>query len=241
MSSYHRPATMEEALRSLGAESASALAGGTVLNAAGRLSMGDVVDLQDVVPSSIEKDGERVTIGAMTRLQDLVDGVDLPPILRELARREAPSTLRNAATVGGTVATADPDSELLAAFLVFGADVSLATTDGARTIPLRDVLENGVPRGSVITSISMSTTGETAAARTGRTPADVPIVAAVGRRNGDTVVLALTGVATTPRLVEQADLEMLDPPADFRGSAEYRRHLAAVLVRRVVDNLGGAA
>jgi CO/xanthine dehydrogenase FAD-binding subunit len=241
MSTYHRPATIEEALALLGADGASALAGGTVLNALDRLSAGDFVDLQDVAPSSIEKDGERVTIGAMTRLQDLVDGVDLPQILREVARREAPSTLRNAATVGGTVATADPDSELLAAFLVFGADVTLATTDGVRTIPLRDVLENGVPRGSVITSISMSTTGDVAAARTGRTPADVPIVAAVGRRNGDKLLLALTGVATTPRLVDQGELEAFGPPADFRGSAEYRRHLAVVLVRRVVDDLGGAA
>ncbi len=241
MSSYHRPVTIEEALTMLGTEGASALAGGTVLNALDRLSIGNVVDLQDVVPSSIEKDGERVTIGAMTRLQDLVDGVDLPPALRELARREAPSTLRNAATVGGTVATAHPDSELLAAFLVFGADVTLATTGGARSIPLKDVLEEGVPRGAVITSISMATTGRTATARTGRTPADVPIVAAVGRHNGDTLLLALTGVASTPRLVDQTDIEALEPPADFRGSAEYRRHLAAVLIRRVVDDLGGAA
>ncbi len=87
----------------------------------------------------------------------------------------------------------------------------------------------------------MATTGRTATARTGRTPADVPIVAAVGRHNGDTLLLALTGVASTPRLVDQTDIEALEPPADFRGSAEYRRHLAAVLIRRVVDDLGGAA
>ena len=47
--------------------------------------------------------------------------------------------------------------------------------------------------------------------------------------------VALTGVARTPVLVEQGD--ELDPIADFRGSSEYRRALAEVLLARAVEEI----
>ncbi len=49
-----------------------------------------------------------------------------------LRGREAPNTIRNAATIGGTVGTADPESELLAGLLAYGATVTLART-GSQT------------------------------------------------------------------------------------------------------------
>jgi CO/xanthine dehydrogenase FAD-binding subunit len=55
------------------------------------------------------------------------------------------------------------------------------------------------------------------------------------------LLLALTGVAATPILVEPGDLAHLDPPGDFRGSSRYRRELAGILAKRVVDRLGGEA
>jgi CO/xanthine dehydrogenase FAD-binding subunit len=91
----------------------------------------------------------------------------------------------------------------------------------------------------IITSISIAVDGDVAAERAGRTPADTPIVLAVGRRLGSGAIrLVLTGVASTPVLVEPEAIGALDPPADFRGSAEYRRQLAAVLAERVLARLG---
>ena len=79
----------------------------------------------------------------------------------------------------------------------------------------------------------------TAVARTGRTPADVPIVAAYGRRTTDGfVAMALTGVAEHPVLVDVFDPTAgLDPAGDFRGSREYRLHLARTLTARVMAEL----
>ena len=45
--------------------------------------------------------------------------------LRDLAKRELPSALRNQATIGGTVALGEPTSVLVAGLLVHGADVVL--------------------------------------------------------------------------------------------------------------------
>ena len=80
--------------------------------------------------------------------------------------------------------------------------------------------------------------GETADARVARTPADTPIVAAVGRRDEEgNVRMALCGVADIPILVDPDEIENVDPPADFRGSAEYRRQMAGVLGGRVLAAL----
>jgi hypothetical protein len=47
--------------------------------------------------------------------------------------------------------------------------------------------------------------------------------------------VALSGVAKTPILVDAADV--VEPPGDFRGSSEYRRALAEILVARALEAL----
>lgn len=237
ITSYHRPTSLGAALDLL-APNSVIVAGGThpIAIAAAESA---VIDLQDAGLHDITTDPDRVTYGAMTRVQEIVDHPATPPLLRDLAKREGPNTLRNAATVGGTVAIADPASELLAGLLVYDAMVSVATRDGVTTSPLQDVLAT---RGAgIITAVTVATSGTTAVARTGRTPADTSIVAAVGRATAAGTRLALTGVAATPVLVAPDEVTALNPPGDFRGSPEYRQALATTLTRRVLAELGGVA
>ncbi len=244
ISRYHRPATLNEAVDLLARDGVTSIVvgGGTVVNATEDTSETEVVDVQVVCADAIEEVDDRVIIGAMTRLQNLVDHPVVPPLLRELAHREGPNTLRNAATVGGTVASGDPDSELLAGLLVHEATVDIEHRAGSNGVSLGALLSDpGALQGGIITSISVALGGTTASARTGRTPADVPIVAAVGRVTGEGMRLALTGVALTPIVVTYDSLDSLKPPADFRGTSDYRRTLARTLVTRVLDQLGGAA
>ena len=240
--SYHRPETVENALDLLARPgiATAVLAGGTELNARKLEGVDEVVDLQAVGLDDIQRQGDRLLLGAMTRIQALVESDDAPPLLRETAHREGPNTFRNQGTVGGVIADADPESELLAALLVFEADVRVQTTGGAKKLPLTDFLadvESALANG-VITEISFPTEGETASERVARTPADKPIVAAVGRKTGDgRVFLALCGVADTPILANPDQIASLDPPADFRGSSEYRREMASLLRERVIEEL----
>lgn len=235
---YHRPATLEQAISLFKIEGTTVLGGGTSLVAAGGPSV--VVDLQDLGLDAISLDADRLAIGAMVRLRDFVESDLVPQMLRELARREAPNTIRNAATIGGTVATADPESELVAGLLVYEAIVTITGAEGETTVGLDDYLATR-PRG-IITGVSVTTGGEAAADRTGRTPADRPIVMAVARRANGRILLALTGVASTPLLVDPAAISALEPPSDFRGSTEYRRHLAGILGARTIaaiDRIAG--
>jgi carbon-monoxide dehydrogenase medium subunit len=229
---YHRPTTLEEALTLLTSPGAAILGGGSSLVAATTATT--VVDLQALGLDGLALDGDRLMIGAMVCLADLADAELAPPLVRDLAKREAPSTIRNAATVGGTVAMGDPESELLAGLLVYDGVVSVATQNGTRTVALADYLASS-PTG-IITTVTVATGGRATSARTGRTPADRPIVMAAARRGDDgSVAVAVTGVAATP--VRYEDETSLEPPTDFRGGADYRRHLATTLVARALDEL----
>ncbi|HOA89550.1 MAG TPA: FAD binding domain-containing protein [Propioniciclava tarda] len=244
VSAYHRPSSLEEALALLERDGAHVLGGGADL--VGRLNTGElgdieVVDLQSLGLSSIVSDAAgRVRLGAMASLQAVADTESLPGALRDLARAEEPSTLRGRATIGGVVAGRDPESVLLAGLLAADASVVLADASGERTVALATVLAEGVGRG-VITAVVVATDGTWATSATRRTPADVPIVAVVGRRRPDrSVARAVTGVAATPIVVDADAADPasgLEPSADFRGSADYRRHLAAVHLARVLDAL----
>jgi len=242
ITAYHRPASLDEVISLLERTevTTTVVAGGTALMTVVLPEHTEVVDIQDAVAATVSVTGDRVTYGAMTRLTDLIEHAATPPLLAELARREGPNTLRNASTIGGTVAEGDPESELIAALLVHDAAVKVSAMDDE--IPLTDLFADwSLLDRAVIEAVSVAVGGETAADRTGRTPADIPIVAAAGRVVPDGIRIALTGVAATPVLVDSGDVESLDPPADFRGSGEYRLELAKVLSARVVERLGGAS
>jgi len=230
---YHRPATVDEAVALLAQPHGTALAGGTRVNAQPFGNPMVAVDLQALGLSYVRPTGSTVRIGATATLQHLADDANLPSVLRELARREEPSTLRTLATVGGTIAAGGWESELLTGLLVCDAAVTLHSTTGTRTVSLPALLADcELLRGALITEVVLNIDGTLAAERTGRTPGDQAIVSAVARRSNGVTTVAASGVAVTPILV--TDTATLQPPADFRGSSAYRKHVAGILVARVI-------
>lgn len=233
---YHRPNSIEAALSLLEADGAAALGGGTVLSH--QQGPRTVVDLQALGLDQITATDTHTTAGAMVRLQDLIESPETPALVAEAAGREGPNTLRNAATVGGVVACGDWESELLAALLAHDATVTMQRSTGSEEVTLEDAF-TGRDARTLITKVRIATGGEGASARTGRTPADESIVSVYGRRDaaGNTR-LAMSGVAAVPVLVDHDQVNDLDPPGDFRGSPGYRRELARILGRRVLDEIG---
>jgi carbon-monoxide dehydrogenase medium subunit/putative selenate reductase FAD-binding subunit len=243
LKAYYRPSSVEEALQLLARPQVTSLivAGGTYINAHLAENVDEVIDLQATGLDTADEVEGRLRLGAMVRLQTLVELDQTPALVRQMARREGPNTLRNQATIGGIVVGADPESELLAALLVHEAEVEVQSRSGSKQIALSDFLAD-VPAaldGGLVTAVSVVTSGRGTGERVARTPADRPIVAAVARRDDQgRIHLALCGVASTPLLVNpDPDQLNLTPPADFRGSSAYRRQMAITLSRRVISAL----
>lgn len=251
---YLRPSSLGDAVALLSHPDAVVLAGGTRLTCAPDADPVTAVDLQALGLDGIAgRAGGRVAIGAMARLGQIAGSAVLPPVIREAARREVPSTLRWQATLGGCVATGDASSELLAALLAYSAAVRTIGPGGIVTAELNQFLAMLPPTSpspftgaTIITEVTVEISGTAHTARTARTRADRPIVAAVARATGTGERrLALAGVAAVPVLVSlpagpdppagTAWLGDLDPPADFRGSAGYRCALARVLAARALE------
>lgn len=242
VAAYHRPHDLDQAIDLLADPARTVLAGGTIVNADREPPAVEVVDLQalglDAIEAEPDAEAGPVRLGAMVTLDRLAAEPALPEWLRELAKAELPSTLRTVATVGGTVAAGEAESALVAGLLAAGATIELA--GGGQPVPLGQLLADGLPAGGLITAVVVETIGQAAVATTARTPADIPIVAAVARRAGAATTLALSGVADHPVLVDPADPAAgLEPPGDFRGSPSYRRHLAQVLSARALEAIDG--
>ncbi|MCA9935643.1 MAG: FAD binding domain-containing protein, partial [Anaerolineales bacterium] len=123
-SAFYQPATLPEALQLLAKPDVLPLAGGTKLLAGD--VQGAVVDLQKLGLTAVTRNTHTLTIGATLPLAELTKALpddDTSPtaLLRQAITLAGPNTYRNAATLGGTIASRLPDSELLAALLVLDA------------------------------------------------------------------------------------------------------------------------
>ena len=235
---YYRPATVAEAVSLLaeGGGRLAPLAGGAAL--VGQLEtrsapeIQGVVDLRELGLDGIDADPETVRLGATATLTAVMEhevaGRMAGGILSRAARGEGPVNLRNAATVGGVVAGAAPDSEFYAALLALDARVVTVNGQGESTQLLAEM---GEVEGLITVVILPRREPGSGLARIAVTPSDRPIVAAiavVGEDGADRV--ALCGVADRPVLYGGA----LDPAGDFKASGKYRLEMAEVVTRRAL-------
>jgi len=266
-SAYHRPKNLADALKLLAQPDTVPLAGGTML-LAGDVSSA-VVDIQNLGINKIVAEGESLNVGAATKLVDLAghlrenisadsqESGNADVLLLKAIQQAGPNTYRNAATLGGIVASRLPDSELLAALLVLEAELILNNPEPSTVSLAAYLAPNRHPAGLITEVVIPWELGIGLSERVARTPADYPIVSVTGWQPSNlTVRLAATGIDVRPvRLTEaeaklaaghgdQAITDATDAarmqsihPGDFRGDADYRAEMVAVLTRRVLGSL----
>src|SRR6202158_3662346 len=144
---FARATSVSNALELLGAHGGKAkvLSGGQSLMPAMNLRLispelivdiGEIAELRGIAVS-----GDVVTIGALTRHVDLMRSPEIAahaPLLAEAIAHVAHPAIRNRGTVGGSLAHADPASELPACMVALNATIIISGQAGERRIAAED-------------------------------------------------------------------------------------------------------
>ncbi len=165
---YHRPASLAEATQLLAAnEDAKILAGGHSLLPMMKLRLAtpsvviDIGRLDEL--RGIQEAGGAIIIGANVTHYEAETSAVLQqqcPILAETAAAIGDVQVRNAGTVGGSVAHADPSADWPAAMLVVNAEITLSKSGGTRTVSAADffvdLLMTAMEEDEILTSIRVN-------------------------------------------------------------------------------------
>jgi aerobic carbon-monoxide dehydrogenase medium subunit len=214
---YQRPASIEEALKIIGSDpGAKVLAGGQSLLPLLKLRLGSAETLVDIgrlpgLRGVRTLDDGRLAIGALTTYAELLDSPAAQyGLLRDALPHIGDVQVRNLGTVGGSIAHADPASDLPACLLALDAELVARSSSGERTIPINGFFEGpfttGLTSGEILTEIRLPGPRDDAgsAYATLQQPASgyaLVGVAAVVISNGSggiaEAMVALTGVGDT--------------------------------------------
>ncbi len=248
ISEYTRPQTLEEALALLGRPGLHSLplAGGSALNGPSGEPVA-AVDLQALGLDTIRSRGNVLELGAMARLQALLDFDGLQDGLKKAIRHEATHNLRQVATVAGSLVAAGGRSPFATAMLAL--DASLLILPGEEQSGLGDLLpfRQERLRGRLITQAAIPLNARLAYEYVARTPADQPIVcAALAIWPSGRARLALGGFGKAPLMafdgtesegIETAARSAFSQAEDQWASAAYRQEVAGVLARRCLQEI----
>jgi len=210
--------------------------------------------------SYVREKGDSIAIGALTRHHDVHHAPVLQehnPLVSYAAGQIGDPQVRHRGTIGGSVAHGDPASDLPAVLLALDAEIDVAGTSGVRTVPAAEffqgVFTTAASPNELVTEIRVpKLTGDHGWSylkfrRRAQDWATVGVALVAKRSNGgvESAAIGLVNMGATPLRARAAEEALVsggdpgalaadgtDPPSDTQASADYRRHLARVLVSR---------
>jgi aerobic carbon-monoxide dehydrogenase medium subunit len=220
----------------------------------------DITRIDDL--KYVRGEEDHVAIGALTRHHDVANSEalkELCPIVAHTAAGIGDPQVRHVGTIGGSVAHADPASDMPSVLVAIDAEMIVRGPDGAsRTVAATDffkgLFEPDLAHNEILTEIRVPKTGGRgwSYVKFHRRSQDWALVGVAAlAANGGPPAVALTNMADRPiraagveeALAGGADpaaageraAEGTSPPTDAFGSAEYRQEVVKVLVRRAIE------
>ncbi len=174
--SYARATSVMNALELLAAhgDDAKVLSGGQSLMPAMNLRLISpelVIDIGGIAElRGIAVRGDVLTIGALTRHVDLQRSPEIAahaPLLTEAIAHVAHPAIRNKGTIGGSLAHADPASELPACMVALDATIVIRGQTGERRVAARDfftgIYETALSADELLTAVELPVAGKNSA------------------------------------------------------------------------------
>jgi carbon-monoxide dehydrogenase medium subunit len=264
---FARAESVDHATELLGRnEDAKIIAGGHSLLPLMKLRLAQPAMLVDITRVGdlgyVREDGDEIAIGALVRHHDVANSELLRsacPIVAYTAGEIGDPQVRHVGTIGGSVAHADPASDMPCVLLALGATMVVRGPGGrARTVAatefFRGLFEADLAQDEVLAEIRVPRADGRGWSylkfhRRAQDWATVG-VAAVVDPDGRSDAVALTNMGDRPlrasgveealaggediAVASERAAEGTHPPSDAFASAEYRRELAKVLVRRAL-------
>lgn len=257
---YSQPATLDQAVASLVADpGAKCLAGGATLVALlneGKPRPSRLVSLQEIPELkgiSVESDG-RIRIGAMTPHATVAKDARLSgglALVREAAAQIAHPAIRNMATIGGSLAVADPSADYPCVLLSAGADIDIAGANGKRSCGIDDFFQgyfkSALRPGEVLAAVQLPQPllGETSKflkySRVDGDFATVTVAVRLRVENGAcaSIRIAVGSCAPTPFRVPAAEQKLLGVALDDAALSEAGKAYAEAADPK--DDMKGSA
>ncbi len=265
---FHRPRTAREALslKRKYQSRAAYLAGGTRLNSSeSEVRPEHAISLEGLGLDLVEVKRGQVAIGALCTLQQLIEDRRVPAPLKAAVAQVVSRNVRNAATLGGHVASALSFSDVIPMLVALEAKVGLARPGGAATIPVAEYVVRRPP--GLITRILLPrpAAGRLAACRNVRRSANarstlsVAVSLALARQAVRQPIVALGGVTGPARRLGAVEKELegkplpgideiqalvgrtVRVPAALSASAAFRTYQAGVIVALALHDACGRA
>lgn len=243
-----RPQSLEEAYE-LNQKRTNRILGGMLWMRMSNIQIQKAIDLSGLGLDKIEETEEEFSIGCMVTLRELELHTGLNTCFEGLIRRSVEDIVgvqfRNSATIGGSLFGRFGFSDVLTAFLVLDTYVELYR---GGVCPLAEFASGKRDNDILVRVIVKKTKGHYAYQSYRNTKTDFPVLAVAMAQAEDGVKAA---VGARPqraevRIVTDMEKNTLKALADsfaygsnMRASAEYRKHLASVLLKRAAEEIQG--
>jgi len=194
----------------------------------------------------------------MTRHAEVADSAVVQeslPALSSLAGMVGDPHVRHMGTIGGSIATNDPNADYPAACLGLGATIITNKRKIEADAFFTGMFETALEADEIITKVSFPLAKKAAYVKFRNQASRFALVGVFVAKRSSEIRVAVTGAGSSGvfrvKAFEEAlqkrfspkSLEGLSVPAtglnsDIHGSAEYRAHLVGVLARRAVAQAG---
>lgn len=252
---YARPSSLAEAAAAFagGGEAAFIAGGHTLLPAIkSRLRMPDtIVDLAAIPGlSGVSLDGNRLWVGAMTTHAAVAADAGAIPALAKLAGAIGDQQVRNRGTLGGVIANNDPAADYPAAVLALDAIVETDRRSHAADDYFQGMFTTALAEGEIVTRVGFRVPLAAAYAKFRHPASRYAIVGVFVARYPGRVRVAVTGAgpgvfrwseaeselmeAFSADMVDDLVLDNGDLNTDIHASAEFRAHLAGVMLAQAI-------
>ena len=267
---YYKPETTEEAVQiysNLNSKGKKPLyyGGGTEIISMARafnIYTGAVIDIKGISECNVQElKDNKLIIGSAVTLTQIAEA-NLFPVLALTVQRIADHTIQDKITLGGNIAGTIIYRESVLPLLISGSEVTIASLNGLRQVPLMDIFEKRIKlsSGDFIVNAAIDShflsLPYVHSKRTKSDKIDYPLITLAALKDNNRINIAFSGVCSSPfrsLLIEdylndtnlpnniRVDNIINNIPdlvlSDLTGSAEYREFVLQKMLMEVLSKL----